>query len=843
MSTLVSVTAESGPSLSVGTMGQSPACLHFTGRTVTCGRSKVKPAKLAAEDASPKYGNQVAKTQRARTKQNKQSTIAFIEQGGRREARDSARLDSTRLDSALRGAARRSGAGAAAPEAEACPREEKAGRTCRGPCELQLDDEQEVGEADEAGEEDQDTNREDNVPLAFGLVIAAGLSTSVGAAFVFCDGVVTRANRFVLAGSLGFSAGVMLYVSLVEIFVKAVDEFVACECLWEHENPLAPARIMTTIVFFLGLLFFLCLDAGIHHIQHLSSLRSAKGDKGDHVESSSTSTSTGIARPTNTWRSGSSPGRTEMASNDDAKDCPSPSPASGGTRENADSELVELAIMDATPPCLEGNPKQVDLELAERHKQMRAAAPPSVRFTSMDEDDSGDVSIEQAARIGLERFGASDEVMAENNPVSVCEHSTQQATEGDAQKRNAESLRRRRRELEELAREHCSHGHGQGQNHGHGHGDRAVAQDEHDEEKLRSMGLMTAIAIGLHNFPEGLATFVATLADPTVGVGLAVAIAVHNIPEGLCVSVPIYYSTGNRVRGFLLATISGFAEIVGAFLGWVALASTFSSEAYASLFALVSGMMVAIVMKELIPTAHRYDPQDRITTVTIFMGMAIMAHGTMTTEERDAGDMYAMGGAEGGAANDYGGYSYQAPNPFANLGAVNPSTLSPMFGAGAQGGVGTGAYKPEYLHYEPKAWHERMCYNSGIAYLGGIGVGGAYGVVNGLMTAPSSKFKIRVNSILNKSGRYGSRFGNALGAVAMMYSCIEAATETMHIEDYVGGDEIVNPVLAATLTGLLYKCTQGPKTMALAGIIGGTAVAGLTTARSFMRGSGRSLLY
>mmetsp|Transcript_986 Transcript_986/g.2350 ORF Transcript_986/g.2350 Transcript_986/m.2350 type:complete len:219 (-) Transcript_986:321-977(-) len=218
----------------------------------------------------------------------------------------------------------------------------------------------------------------------------------------------------------------------------------------------------------------------------------------------------------------------------------------------------------------------------------------------------------------------------------------------------------------------------------------------------------------------------------------------------------------------------------------------------------------------------------------------------MSTEERDAGDMYALGGAAGGAANEYDGYSYQAPNPFANLGSVNPNTLSPMFG-GVQGGAGagaaTGAYKPEYLYYEPKAWHERMCYNSGIAYLGGIALGGSFGVVNGLRTAPSSKFKIRVNSILNKSGRYGSRFGNALGALAMMYSCIEAFTETMHIEDYVGGDEFVNPVLAATLTGLLYKCTQGPKTMALAGIIGGTTVAGLAGARNFMRNSGRSMLY
>merc|ERR1712072_176356 len=84
-----------------------------------------------------------------------------------------------------------------------------------------------------------------------------------------------------------------------------------------------------------------------------------------------------------------------------------------------------------------------------------------------------------------------------------------------------------------------------------------------DNGKLQKMGLMTALAIGIHNFPEGLATFVATLHDPNVGAALAVAIGIHNIPEGLCVSIPIYYSTGSRTKALAWALLSGISEPIG----------------------------------------------------------------------------------------------------------------------------------------------------------------------------------------------------------------------------------------------------------------------------------------
>lgn len=111
------------------------------------------------------------------------------------------------------------------------------------------------------------------------------------------------------------------------------------------------------------------------------------------------------------------------------------------------------------------------------------------------------------------------------------------------------------------------------------------------------MGVMTAVALGLHNFPEGLATFVAALVDPTVGLAIAVAIALHNIPEGLCVAMPVYYATGSRWKGVMWATVSGISEPVAGLFGWLVLSSSLDPVVYAVLFAAVAGMMVYISLR------------------------------------------------------------------------------------------------------------------------------------------------------------------------------------------------------------------------------------------------------
>jgi zinc transporter ZupT len=146
-----------------------------------------------------------------------------------------------------------------------------------------------------------------------------------------------------------------------------------------------------------------------------------------------------------------------------------------------------------------------------------------------------------------------------------------------------------------------------------------------ESKRLVKMGMTTALAIALHNFPEGLATFVAALNDPKVGLVLGVAIAVHNIPEGLCVALPIFYATGKRSSAFFWALLSGASEIVAALLGWAILANSFSDAIYAALFGLVAGMMVIISIRELLPTAHFYDPEDTVVTNAFIAGMVVIA--------------------------------------------------------------------------------------------------------------------------------------------------------------------------------------------------------------------------
>lgn len=145
-----------------------------------------------------------------------------------------------------------------------------------------------------------------------------------------------------------------------------------------------------------------------------------------------------------------------------------------------------------------------------------------------------------------------------------------------------------------------------------------------DNKKLLRMGMFSALAIAIHNFPEGLATFMGALTDPTLGVSIAVAIAIHNIPEGIAVSVPIYYATKNRKKAFWLSFLSGLAEPVGAILGYFILRNVFNDSTFGVIFAGVAGIMVYISLDELLPTAEEYG-EHHIAIGGLITGMAVMA--------------------------------------------------------------------------------------------------------------------------------------------------------------------------------------------------------------------------
>ncbi|GMI61506.1 hypothetical protein ScalyP_jg9048 [Parmales sp. scaly parma] len=316
------------------------------------------------------------------------------------------------------------------------------------------------------------SSSDDNVLLAFMLVVGAGLSTGLGAAIVFSPRLIKLANKRFLASSLGFSCGVMLYVSFVEILQKSVLAFSDVPGLSGDQNT--------------------------HHI---------------HMH----------------------------------KGC-CPVDASG----------------------------EIDTWQALADKEIKTLEKRRARSNSADHNDSDD--------------GNSN---SNSNGAIIRKPETQLTL--DIELGEDDSL------------------------------DDGESAEDRNQKKLVRMGLNTALAIGIHNFPEGLATFVAALDDPSVGISLAVAIAIHNIPEGLCVAIPIYYATGSKKKAFWWAMLSGATEPIGALIGWGILQGSVGETAYGVLFGFVAGMMVMICLHELIPTAHRYDPEDRVVTNSAVCGMAVMA--------------------------------------------------------------------------------------------------------------------------------------------------------------------------------------------------------------------------
>jgi ZIP family zinc transporter len=142
--------------------------------------------------------------------------------------------------------------------------------------------------------------------------------------------------------------------------------------------------------------------------------------------------------------------------------------------------------------------------------------------------------------------------------------------------------------------------------------------------KLFRLGLFSALAIAIHNFPEGLATFAAALKDPSIGIAIAAAVAIHNIPEGIAVSIPIFYATNDRKKAFTYSFLSGLAEPLGAIIGYVLLFSFFNDTVFGILFALVAGIMVFISLDELLPAAGEYG-EHHLSIYGLVAGMAVMA--------------------------------------------------------------------------------------------------------------------------------------------------------------------------------------------------------------------------
>jgi ZIP family zinc transporter len=158
----------------------------------------------------------------------------------------------------------------------------------------------------------------------------------------------------------------------------------------------------------------------------------------------------------------------------------------------------------------------------------------------------------------------------------------------------------------------------------HHHTEVENSQDAALRSRLLKAGLFVALGLGIHNFPEGMATFATSLSDPQLGIAIAVAIAFHNIPEGLAVSAPVYVATGNRGKAFWWSFLSGVAEPVGALLAAAVLMPFLNEAVLGGLLSAVAGIMVFISIDELLPVSRAYG-EEHLSIVGIVGGMAVMA--------------------------------------------------------------------------------------------------------------------------------------------------------------------------------------------------------------------------
>ncbi|CAN8070404.1 unnamed protein product [Agarophyton chilense] len=341
-----------------------------------------------------------------------------------------------------------------------------------------------------------------NVGLAFGIVTAAGLSTSLGAAVAFFMPYKRDSKNLFLAGCLSIAAGVMVYVSFMEIFAtKAIDYFAKCV----EENL---AYLYATLCFFGGILITYLFDMSLHLFEDwISQRKHASLEKKQAIQ------------------------------------------------RNSDIKDTQSSSQESLPPVTQ----------------------PVSNVLQGDDQESSDIVLPVFQEPSL------SEPRDEHVKIDP----------------------------------HVGHD-------GHMVADMYQAHS-HDPKALIRMGIFAGIALAFHNFPEGLATFVAVLTEPSIGISVAIAIGIHNIPEGICVAMPIYYATGSRYKAFMWATLSGMTELLGAFLGWVVLRKVITPLVYGILFGIVAGMMIYISIKELLPTAHRYDPDDKVTTYSFIAGMLLMA--------------------------------------------------------------------------------------------------------------------------------------------------------------------------------------------------------------------------
>lgn len=494
----------------------------------------------------------------------------------------------------------------------------------------------------------------ENVGLAFGLTIAAGLATTLGALLPFIP-CIKRSNTLYLAGGLGLAAGVMLYVSFTEIWEESKNNF--C-CVTQTHFDLA-----ATVCFFGGIALTVLLDLLVAALQRLDCgccWRTCDKREKNRTKPENTRTTFGkrakvaiSPRAISQFHSLSTKTSLDLqlveeSSTDNSSGFHSTPTAS--TPEEGSEPDVSARQLDVIYECDNGSSSVVmeeNLSTNYSHSQTTGDSDSRCHGNMPDNNSVSMVSNtisentnnltgvsvnELFSNSSLLRMNAIIPEVAPDQQASshvrvVMGEGGEGCDGGEEVEVSKRGLVRRDSYKEMVEQKHSSHSDSSVEPEGPVEFREVTQVMGKDLKKLKRMGILTGLAVGIHNFPEGLATFVATLSSPSLGIALAVAIAMHNIPEGVCVAMPVYYATGSKWKAFLWAFLSGVSEPVGALLGWLVLKDVFGPLLYGISFGLIAGMMVFVSLKELLPTALKFDTRTDGVIVSVFLviGMLIMA--------------------------------------------------------------------------------------------------------------------------------------------------------------------------------------------------------------------------
>ncbi len=388
-----------------------------------------------------------------------------------------------------------------------------------------------------------------DVLFAFGLTLLAGVSTGIGSLFAF---FTKRNNQKFLAVTLGFSAGVMIYVSMIEIFQKAQTSI-------SGEVGSYAGSWITVGAFFLGIVFIAMLDKFLPKEKDVYQL-SGNRQKKQYLK-----------------------------------------------------KLQHSNIINKNSKYKINN---ILLKQKKNHKLYKLYNINKVKIIN-----------EKISNIKLSRKILNKKI----SNITIADKTITDKTITDKIKnkikKNKTTLRKQDNKKILKSKYNLKANNllikKNNINFDNQYNTLTFTQSK-KQQKLLRMGIFTALAISIHNFPEGLATFMSALQDPQIAVAVAIAIAIHNIPEGIAVAMPIYYATGNRKKAFLFSFLSGLTEPIGALIGYLIFLPIMSDLVFGIVFASVAGIMVFISLDELLPASREYG-KPYLSMYGLIGGMLIMA--------------------------------------------------------------------------------------------------------------------------------------------------------------------------------------------------------------------------